>query len=163
MTEFNALSVQQQANVPAEFPSSGANGASLNNHSSYAVTETIPVAGDISRLATVSVDARIIDLFLGWTSFGGGEIDIGFYRIPKDGGEFVNISAFDAGRDITTGSTYIPIRDLLYSFESVNARVWELAGLTERPEYEQLNIVATIGGVPLSTGTFSLKVASTIV
>lgn len=104
-------------------------------------------ADDTLILARVPTDATLDSLRIATDDNGGTiTLDIGFYQVGSPGAA---IDQNALGTVIDTSTADIAMTE--YRFETqdidtIDERMWELAGLSTRPEYEQLDIVITVVG-----------------
>lgn len=112
-----------------------------------------PANGDDTLvIARVPVTATLDSLRFATDDNGGTiTLDIGFYQVPAIGtsapGTVIDQNAL--GTVIDTSTADIAMTE--YRFETqdidtIDEEMWELAGLSARPEYPQMDIVITVVG-----------------
>lgn len=111
-----------------------------------------PTSGDTLQLARVPVDSKLISLKIGWDDMGTTlTIDIGFYKVGSPGA----VIDQDGLCTALVGGTILPaaadlvlfgLTELRYETQGIDTTgemMWELANLSDRPSYEQMDIVIT--------------------
>lgn len=119
-------------------------------------------ADDTLVIARVPTDATLDSLRFAFDDNGGTiTLDIGFYQVPNVGdsapGTVIDQNAL--GTVIDTSTAAIAMTEYRFETQEINTiseRMWELANLSARPLYEQLDIVITVvGDTTPAAGTVS--------
>lgn len=131
--------------------------------------EFTPNANDTLILARVPTDATLDSLRLAFDDNGGTiTIDCGMYQVPAPGatapGTVIDQNALITLLD--TSTTALAMTEQRFETQEINTiseRMWELANLAARPNYEQLDIVLTVvTGTTPSAGTVSWYIEYTL-
>lgn len=119
------------------FPSRFVDVANLGGRSRTARTPFEAVAptadGDVLIMFPLESDVHILSVKLASSAAAGGAIDIGLFRRPFDDGtlQIWNQDAFATG--LTVSDTLVDLRFDNKGYATANQKLWELAGLSERP------------------------------
>lgn len=112
--------------------------------------EFTPTANDTLTICRVPADATLDELSFAFDDNGGTiTIDIGFYLVPADGssapGTVVDQDALVTLLDTSTSAlTMADLRFETQDIDTISERMWDLANLAARPNYDQFDIVATV-------------------
>ncbi len=130
--------------------------------------EFTPNANDTLTVARVPVDATLDSLRFAFDDLGGTiTIDIGFYKVPVQGagtpGAVVDQNAIGTLVAASTASAMTELRFETQEINTIIERMWELANLSARPDYEQFDIVLTVvTGTTPAAGTVSWYIEYTL-
>ena len=130
--------------------------------------EFTPNANDTLTVARVPVDATLDSLRFAFDDLGGTiTIDIGFYKVPVQGagtpGAVVDQNAIGTLVAASTASAMTELRFETQEINTITERMWELANLSARPDYEQFDIVLTVvTGTTPAAGTVSWYIEYTL-
>ncbi len=121
-------------------------------HGTREEADTIPwtpaLAADTLRIARVRIDTRLSSIEMAFDDLGVGvTLDIGFYRTNAQGGAVVDANAIATVVDVATAAVaFAEYRYEVLNINTTGQTMWELAGLSARPEYAELDIVLTVNG-----------------
>lgn len=101
-------------------------------------------AADTLMLSRVPVDATLESISIAHDDMATTSItvDIGFYQIGGPG-TVVDIDAITTDADWDGAEAFTEHRYETLAIETISEKMWELAGLTARPVYPELDIVVT--------------------
>lgn len=127
------------------------------------LTDEIPdtANGDSMIVAKVPVDAVLSSVRAAFDDLGtAGTVDIGFYKKAADGTyTVVDADAIANNIDVSTAAVaFTEYRFQVKGIETIEQTVWELAGLSARPDYADMYI-----GLTTDTGTTAAGTASMII
>ena len=131
--------------------------------------EFTPTASDTLTVARVPADATLDSLRFAFDDNGATiTIDCGFYLVPVAGasapGAVVDQNALITLLDTSTAA--LAMTEQRFETQEINTiieRMWELANLAARPDYEQFDIVATVvTGTTPAAGTVSWYIEYTL-
>lgn len=115
------------------------------------------------RLCRVPSNARISQV-LGWADASGnaGQLNIGVYETPENGGAVVDADFFIAGANFDPGGgAAIAALDIThgnaFDIDDAEKPLWEVLGLSADP-HKDYDIVATVAEAPQNGFTVTLKV-----
>jgi len=117
---------------------------------SKGTVEFTPNANDTLTVARVPADATLDSLRFAFDDNGGTiTIDCGFYLVPVEGastpGTVVDQNALITLLDTSTAA--LAMTEQRFETQEINTiaeRMWELANLAARPNYDQFDIVLTV-------------------
>ena len=116
----------------------GAHVVTLGNRNFDAVT-----TGDTLQICRVPADAVLLSIQMAFDDLGGTEtIDVGFYEVGTPG-TVIDVDAIIDGLSVASAVSYAEYRFSAPDIDTTGERMWELAGLADRPAYEQMDIVLT--------------------
>lgn len=126
-------------------------------------TPAILNIGDKVLVARIPVDALLLDVTIAFDDLGtSGDLDLGFYQGTLQNGDDGAVLDADAlSADIDVNAAALPPTDYRYDVLDINTikqPVWDLATLTEKPEYPFIDIVLTATEATTAIGTISCKV-----
>lgn len=117
-------------------------------------------AADTLQICRLPVDAVLTSVKFAFDDVGtSGTFDIGFYQVGEPG-TVIDLDAI--GTVIDVGAADISFTE--YRFEDLDIdtngdRIWELAGLSDRPSYEEVDLVITVA----ASNTVTAKTVSWII
>lgn len=124
--------------------------------------EFTPNANDTCTIARVPTTATLDSLRFATEANGATiTVDIGFYQVPVTGGStpgtVIDQNALSTLIDTSTADIDMTeYRFEVADIDTVDEEMWELAGLSARPEYPQVDIVLTVvTGTTPTAGTIS--------
>ncbi len=125
---------------------------------------TPTAADDTLVIARVPTDATLDSLRFAFDDNGGTiTLDIGFYQVGSPG---TVIDQNALGTVIDTSTAAIAMTEYRFETQEINTiieRMWELANLSARPLYEQVDIVITVvGDTTAAAGTVSWYIEYTL-
>lgn len=131
---------------------------------SVGTVEWTGTALDTLSAARVPVDATLVSCEFAHDDMATTSItvDIGFYQVGGPGAA-VDIDAIGTDIDWDGAAAFTDHRYETLAIETVDDKMWELAALSARPDYPELDIVVTSAAAvaPLA-GTVSWKIVYTI-
>jgi hypothetical protein len=115
---------------------------------------------DTLILGPLPVDCRLIGLRAAIDDLGtAGTVDIGFFKRDKGAATFTVVDADAIANNIDVNAAAVALTEYRFSIwdiNSVNKKLWELANLSARPDYNELFIGITTDTGTTAAGTFSL-------
>lgn len=124
--------------------------------------EFTPTAADTCTIARVPVTATLDELKFAFDDNGGTiTLDIGFYQVPEIGGTTPGtvIDQNALATLIDTSTAALAMAEYRFETQEINTiseEMWELANLSARPSYPQMDIVITgVTGTTPAAGTIS--------
>lgn len=123
---------------------------------------TPTAADDTCVIARVPVNATLDSLRFAFDDLGGTiTLDIGFYQVPAIGtsapGTVIDQNALGTLIDVSTAA--IAMTEYRFETQEINTimeEMWELANLSAKPSYPQVDIVLTVvGDTTAAAGTVS--------
>ena len=117
--------------------------ASVTTHGSF--EWVTPSDTDTLQICRVPVDSTLISLKLGNDDFGTTlTVDVGFYEAGEPGA-VINSDALCTALPYGTAVTEpAEVRYEVLDQDTTGEFMWELAGLSERPSYNEMDIVFTV-------------------
>ena len=116
--------------------------------------------GDIAHLLRLPVDAIAKHIYAAFDDLGSaGTVDIGFYRKKTDG-TYIVVDADAFANNIDVNASAVVRTDYRFSaqgIETANQTIWELAGLSARPDYSDLYLSLTTDTGTTADGTVLLQ------
>lgn len=118
-------------------------------------------------LAKLPADARVLSLKFASTDLGTtGEIDIGIYRKTREGAYAVaHTGSEDAfAEDVDVNAAAVALTEYRFSAlanDTLNKPLWALAGLSARPEYNDMYIGISVPEVTTAAGKVAIQVLYT--
>lgn len=121
-------------------------------------------AGDIHHVFKLPIDAIIHSLKFASDDLGTtGTVDIGIYKKNVDGTySAVDDNAFADAIDVNAAA--VALTEYRFSAKNINTanqKLWELAGLSARPSYEDMYISLTFDAATTAAGDTTLMVQYT--
>ena len=160
MTNYNSPS--EDLREQGLFPDNAIAGGSLQNASDSATLGAPVAINDVIRYVRVPVIARVQSILFSNTDHGTtGNIALGLYEVGEEG-EPVNISVFSGLVDLTIALSFTERRYETHQESSIVVPMWELAGLSERPLYQEFQIAATVLAATDGAGTSTMRVTYTV-
>lgn len=142
--------------------------AKLNRGNPFTIIDTIETPailsiGDIVILARVPVDATLLSVKVANDDLGTtGDLDLGFYVGTTSGGTAGAVLDADAiSADIDMNTAAVAMTEYRYDVLNINTiqqPVWDLATLSERPDYDYIDICLTATEATTAIGTISVIV-----
>lgn len=120
--------------------------------------------GDIAHVFRVPIDAVVHSIKFACDDLGAaGTVDIGLYRKKADGTyEVVDADAFANNIDVATAAVGLTeYRFSAKGIETANQALWELAGLSARPDYGDLYVSLTTDTGTTTDGTVTMQMLIT--
>lgn len=100
-------------------------------------------AADTLQICRVPVDAVLLSIKMGFDDLGGTEtIDVGFYKVGAPGA-VLDVDAIIDGLSVASAVAFAEYRFSAPDIDTTGERMWELAGLSAKPDYSQMDIVLT--------------------
>jgi hypothetical protein len=98
---------------------------------------------DTLQICRVPVDSVLVSIQMAFDDLGGTEtIDVGFYKVGSPGAA-VDVDAIIDGLSVASAVALAEYRYHTLDIDTTGKRMWELAGLASRPDYEEIDIVLT--------------------
>lgn len=116
---------------------------------SKGTVEFTATAADTLTVARVPVDATLDSLRFAFDALGDTiTINGGFHQVPLVGGStpgtVIDVDVLMTVVDAASELAMIEYRFETQNIDTISKRMWELAGLSARPDYEQVDIVLTV-------------------
>ena len=119
---------------------------------------------DVVILARVPVDALLSSVLLATDDLGTtGVLDLGYYKKNADG-TYTAVDSNNLASSLDVNTAAVAFTERRYSahnIDTVQKKVWELAGLSARPSYDHMYIALTATTATTATGTISIIVKYT--
>lgn len=108
----------------------------------------------------VPVEARILRIMFASDDLGtGGLFDIGFYKPTGEGGAVIVADAIADDVDVKAAAVaQVNKRFTILDINGGGKKVWELAGLSAKPNYAFIDIAITVAEATTAAGDFHLIV-----
>ena len=112
----------------------------------------------VIAMMPISMDAVITSVKLSSDDHGTtGDIDIGFHKI--DGVTAIDVDAIATDVDINTAALKkAEQRFEVKAIETMGQKVWELAGLSARPDYDECYLTFSVSEATTAAGDLVLEV-----
>lgn len=125
--------------------------------------ETTPVAADTIQWAVVPVDAILYSLFVGFDDLAStsATMDVGFHQLGVGSaiGTVIDKDALIDGIDLDGANALADERNSVQGIETISERMWELANLSAKPDFEFMVITSTIAAATAgAAGTLSWRI-----
>lgn len=119
---------------------------------------------DVILFGRLSVDTKIASIKI-WSDDLGttGDIDVGFHKVGDNNtaGDAVDVDAIADALDVNAAA--LAGTELRFSAKDINTaddHVWELAGLSERPDYGEVFLSATVVEATTAAGDIVIQVTT---
>lgn len=116
--------------------------------------------GDIIHVLRLPIDAILINAYFACDDLGtAGTADIGFYKKNTDG-TYTAVSAGALANNIDVNAAAVARTDYRFSvkgIETANQTLWELAGLSAKPAYQDIYLSVTTDTGTTTAGTILLQ------
>jgi hypothetical protein len=122
-------------------------------------------AGDVVALCEVSVDSVPLSLRLAFDDGGIGDIDLGLSKIDN-GNEVTSLTLLPVDQDCFAskfslkgglGETEMLFKAKATNIDKSDSSMWEWAGLSEKPDYENMMITFKCSSGSSAPATVSVK------
>lgn len=116
--------------------------------------------GDRAIVLRLPTEAVLVDVFFACDDLGSaGTVDIGFYS-KGDDGTYTAVDADALANNIDVATAAVSRTSYRYSakgIETANQELWELAGLSTRPTYNDIYLAITTDTGTTADGTVLLQ------
>ncbi|MCH7909823.1 MAG: hypothetical protein IIB38_09430 [Candidatus Hydrogenedentes bacterium] len=145
---------------PKEWPHSSVQGGVVDPIVDTIETSDIMAINDTVTLCRLPVDAILLSFKMAVDDLGSaGDIELGFYRTIGDGAAAIDIDIIAALIDVNTAATALTeFRFDTLDINTVKQPVWDIAGVSARPDYEFLDVKANFLEASTAAGTISIIV-----
>lgn len=145
--------------TPPEVTEARLHGGNLKYYGdAFELTDT--ANGDIAHALRLPIDGILEDVIFGCDDLGtAGTVDIGFYKKDSDG-SYTVVDADALANNIDVNSAAVAPTSYRYSakgIQTANQTLWELAGLSTKPNYNDIYLSVTTDTGTTADGTVLLK------
>lgn len=117
----------------------------------YDLGGAVVALNDTISFFKVAVDDRMFSMKLSSTDLGTtGLLDIGFYRLDGRNGIGAAVDADALGNDVDVKAAAVN-RSELITIDNIGKRMWELAGLSAKPDYGEFIVAVTVAEASSAT------------